>query len=66
MDTSQLQLAMFVVCGLGIFAGLILGIVGIWLPNFGETGMKLFMTDIVITVAAGLVAMLTKWFWPSP
>lgn len=58
-----IMMAMFTVCITGVGVGAIIGLLGIWIPNFGETGWKLFLSDLVITVAAILASVLTLNFW---
>ena len=47
----------------GVVIGCVLGLLGIWIKDFGETGWKLFLTDVVITAAAILIAVITTNFW---
>lgn len=56
-------LVAFVVCCCGVAAGCLLGLAGIWIKDFSEVGWKLFMSDVVITLAALLIAGLTTSFW---
>jgi len=51
---------MYWICFSGLTISTVLGVAGVWLPRT-ELGGRLFATSLVLTLASGIGAAITKW-----